>query len=108
MTGTILTIAGIFAGIGVFLAAMYSMTQVLLMGGMPRIAHFALFVLILTVMFSMFWWRDVGTARVLAVPLMGFAVWTLVLEQRWYRVFPLLVIVFAGLLLAGYVALTPL
>ncbi len=108
MIGTILTIAGIFAGIGVFLAAMYSMTQVLLMGGMPRIAHFALFVLILTVMFSMFWWRDVETARVLAVPLMGVAVWTLVLEQRWYRVFPLLVMAFAGLLLAGYVALTPL
>ena len=52
MIGTILTIAGIFAGIGVFLAAMYSMTQVLLLGGMPRVAHFALFVLILPGWFS--------------------------------------------------------
>lgn len=108
MIGTILTIAGIFAGIGVFLAAMYSMTQVLLMEGMPRIAHFALFVLILAVMASMFFWRDVTTARVIAVPLLGVALWTSVLEQRWYRVFPLLVIAFAGLLIAGYVALTPM
>ena len=108
MISTILTIAGIFAGIGVFLAAMYSMTQVLLLGGVQRVVHFVLFVLILTVMFSMFWWRDVDTARVLAVPLMGVALWAVVLETRWYKVFPLLVIAFAGLLLGGYVVLTPL
>ena len=108
MIGTILTIAGIFAGIGVFLAAMYSMTQVLLLGGMARVAHFAQFVLILTVMFSMFWWRDVATAQVIALPLVGVALWTLVLEPRWYKVFSVLILIFAGLLIGGYAALTPL
>ena len=108
MIGTILTIAGIFAGIGVFLSTMYSLTQVLLLEGVPRIAHFVLFVLILSVMFSLFWWRDVATAQVIAVPMLVAALWATVLEQRWYKVFPILVAVFGGLLIAGYAALTPL
>ena len=106
--GMVLTIAGIFAGIGVFLAAMYSMVQVLLTGGVLRLAHFAQLVLILTVMASLFFWRDVTAARVIAVPLLGVALWTTVVETRWARVFPLLVMTFALLLITGYVALTPL
>ena len=108
MLGTILTIAGIFAGIGVFLAAMYSFTQVVLLQGTPRIAHFVQFVLIMTVMASMFFWRDVTTARIIAAPLLAAALWTTALETRWYKVFPILVMIFALLMIAGYVALTPL
>ena len=108
MITTLLTIAGIFAGVGVFLAAMYSMVQVLLTGGMMRAAHFAQFVLILTVMAAMFFWRDVTAAQVIAVPLLGVALWTAVLEAGWARVFPLLVMTFALLLITGYVALTPI
>lgn len=105
MIGTILTIAGIFAGIGVFFAAMYSLTQILLLAGWSRFAHFSCFTLILTVMASMFFWRDVETAQVIAVPLLAVALWTLVIEPGWYKVFPILVCVFAMVLLLGYVNL---
>lgn len=108
MIGTILVIAGIFAGIGMFLSTMYSLTQVILLEGLPRIAHFVTFVLILTVMFPLYWWRDVTTARVLAVPLLRAAQWTVVLEHRWYKVFPMLMSLFALMMMLGYVALTPL
>ena len=108
MIGTILAIAGIFAGIGVFLATMYSVTQTLLLEGWPRIAHFTLLVFTLTVMWSMFWWRDVATAQVIAVPMLAAALWTTVLEHRWYRVFPILCTLFAALLMLGYAELTPL
>ncbi|MEM7057504.1 MAG: hypothetical protein AAF557_07940 [Pseudomonadota bacterium] len=100
----ILTIAGIFAGIGVFLAAMYSVSQILLLEGRARVAHVASLVMILVVMACLME-RWVETARVLAIPLFGAAFWTLVIEPRWYRVFPLMVMVFALLLIMGYVAL---
>ena len=90
MIGTILAIAGIFAGIGVFLAAMYSVTQILLQPGLLRIAHFAQLVLIFAVMAALFFWRDVSIARVLAVPLLPAALLVSVIEVRWYRVFPIL------------------
>ena len=102
---TIITLVGIFAGIGVFLAAMYSITQVLLLEGWPRWAHVACFLLILGVMGALYFYRSVPAARLLAVPLLLAAFWTLVLEPRWYRVFPLLVILFAMMLIMGYVAL---
>ncbi|MEM9059976.1 MAG: hypothetical protein AAGD13_05895 [Pseudomonadota bacterium] len=108
MAATILTIAGIFAGIGVFLATMYSVTQILLLEGLPRIAHFVQLVLILTVMWSLYWWRDVVTAQIVAAPLLAAALWTSALEVGWYRVFPLLVSLFAIAMLTGYIALTPL
>lgn len=100
----VLTIAGIFAGIGVFLAAMYSVSQILLLEGRSRMAHAASLILILAVMACLME-RWVGVARLLAFPLLGAAFWTLVIEPRWYRVFPILVIAFALLLIMGYVAL---
>ena len=100
----VLTIAGIFAGIGVFLATMYSVSQILLLEGRARIAHVASLVMVLAVMACLME-RWVDTARILAVPLFGAAFWTLVVEPRWYRVFPLMVMAFASLLILGYVAL---
>ena len=49
--------------------------------------------------------RALPTARVMAVPLFLAAGRLLMLEPRWYRIFPALVIVFAVLLICGYVAL---
>lgn len=100
----VLTIAGIFAGIGIFLAAMYSVSQVLLLEGRGRMAHAANLAMILIVMACLME-RWVPAARTLAIPLMGTAFWTLVIEPRWYRIFPLLVMLFAGLLIMGHVAL---
>ncbi|MEM6661782.1 MAG: hypothetical protein AAF666_06350 [Pseudomonadota bacterium] len=104
MISTILTIAGIFAGIGMFLAAMYSMTQILLLNGTHRLAHAATLVLMLMVMGALME-RWIPIARLLAVPLLGTGFWLLVLEPRWYRVFPLMIMLFALLLIMGYVAL---
>ena len=108
MIGMIVTIAGIFAGIALMLAAMYSVTQILLLEGWPRAAHFIQLVLLLTVMWSLYWHRDVPTAQIIAVPLLGVALWTFVLEVRWYRVFPFLIGGMAALLISGNAALTPI
>ena len=102
--GVVLTIAGIFAGIGVFLSAMYSVSQILLLEGRARLAHAASLILILVVMACLME-RWIETARIFAVPLFAAAFWTLVLEPRWYRIFPILVMLFALLLILGYVAL---
>lgn len=103
----ILTIAGIFAGIGIFLAAMYSMTQVLLLSGWGRIAHGVCLALIMAIMFVLFFYNAIALAQVIAFALFGVGIWTFVLERRWYRVFPVIVMVFALMLILGYVALNP-
>ena len=102
--GMVLTIAAIFAGIGVFLAAMYSLTQILLLEGRARVAHAASLTMILVVMACLME-RWIDTARLLAFPMFAAAFWTLVVEPRWYRVFPLLVMAFAVLVAMGYVVL---
>ncbi|MEM7190064.1 MAG: hypothetical protein AAF439_10680 [Pseudomonadota bacterium] len=104
MISTILTIAGIFAGIGIFLATMYSFSQILLLKGTGRIAHAIAFVLILSIMAALME-RFVPIARILAVPLFGVAIWLMVLEPRWFRIFPILIMLFSILLIMGYVAL---
>lgn len=104
---TIITVIGIFAGIGIFLAAMYSMTQILLLERWARVAHAANFALILMMMGSLYFYRSVPAARMFAVPLIVAAFWTLIYEPRWYRVFPLIVMFFAMLMILGYVAITP-
>ena len=101
---TILTIAGIFAGIGVFMAAMYSLTQVLLLRGAVRWVHLACLVLIIVAMGALME-RAVPMARILAVPLIAVSAVLLIREPGWYRIFPALVIVFSLLLILGYVAL---
>lgn len=101
---TILTLFGIFAGVGVFLSVMYSVSQILMLEGRGRAAHAILLGLILAVMAALME-RAVPLARLLAAPLAAVAFWTLVLEPRWYRVFPLIVIAFAAVLMAGYVAM---
>ena len=101
---TILTIAAIFAGIGVFMAAMYSLTQTLLLRGPARWVHLASLVLIVVVMGALME-RAVPVARLLALPLIAISAVLLLREPGWYRIFPALVIVFSLLLILGYVAL---
>ena len=102
---TILTLAGIFAGIGVFLAAMYSVSQILMLEGRGRIAHALSLGLILAVMAALME-RHVPLARLIAAPLVPVAFWTAVIEPRWYRIFPLITVLFALLVVMGYVAMT--
>jgi hypothetical protein len=104
---SVLMIAGLFAGIAVCLATLYSVAQAMLAEGWPRRAHLAHLAAILVVMGALLE-REVTVARIGAAPLLASAVWVFWLERGWYRVFPLLVILFAAILMAGYVALSPL
>ena len=83
---------------------MYSLTQIFLVDGEARWMHIAGFGLILLTM-GFLMEREIPTARILAVPLLLVAARLLMLEPRWFRIFPALVIVFALLLNLGYVAL---
>lgn len=108
-TGAVIQlIVGIFGGIAVFLAVMYSMTQVLLLSGPGRWVHAAQFLLVMAAMTVLFWWRDAAAARLFAWPLIPVAIWCVWGERRWYRIFPVLILAFALALATGYVALTPL
>ena len=84
---------------------MYSLSQMLILRGWGRVAHILCFVLILAVMAALME-RAVPVARLLAIPLITVSFWILVLEPRWYRIFPLVVILFALLLIGGYVSMT--
>lgn len=86
---------------------MYSLTQSLLLSGPARWANIALFTLILIVMGALME-RHVILARILALPLFMVAAWAFTLEPRWYKVFPVLVMIFAAILMLGHVALQPL
>ena len=99
---------GIFGGIAVFLATMYSMTQVLLLEGRLRWVHATLFLLVMAIMTVLFWWRDPAVARLFSFPLVPVALWAFWIEVRWYRIFPMLVLLFALALATGYVALNPI
>lgn len=102
---TVLVIVGIFAGIGVFLANMYSLTQILLLEGRGRLAHAGSFGLVMAIMTVLYIWRDTGLAQLISLLLIPVAAWTFWIERRWYRVFPVLVMAFALALSLGYVAM---
>lgn len=101
-------IVGIFGGIGLFLATMYSLTQILLLEGTARYVHAAQFLLVMAIMTVLFLWRDPAGARLFSFVLVPVAAWSLWIELRWYRIFPLLILLFALALATGYVAVTPL
>ena len=84
---------------------MYSVSQILMLEGRGRFAHALSLGLILAVMAALME-RHVPVARVLAAPLILVAFWTAVIEPRWYRLFPLITVVFALLVVMGYVAMT--
>lgn len=104
---SILMIIGLFAGIAVCMATLYSVSQAMLAEGMVRWANLAQLVMILVVMGALLE-REIGFAEIMAWPLIAAAIWTFALERRWYRIFPILVIVFALLVATENVALSPL
>lgn len=108
MGHVVIIIAGIFGGIGIFLATMYSFVQVLLTEGRLRYAHAGLFILMMAIFTVLYLWRDVFAAWLISFPLIPVALWAVWLEQRWFRIFPILVLIFAVIVAMGFIALTPL
>lgn len=102
--GLIILGTGIFAGIAIALATLYSIAQAVLAQGRTRFAHMGVLAFTFGAMAAL-QYGEVTPARALAAPLLAAAVWAFTLEQRWFRVFPLLQQLFAGVLLAGWVAL---
>lgn len=89
------------------MATLWSVSQVILREDRTRWAHLALVLAVLAVMGALLE-REVAVGRVLALPLLLLAVWVFVIERGWNRIFPLLVQLFAAVVLAGLVALSPL
>lgn len=102
--GLILMAAGIFAGLFVFIATMYSLSQAVLTEGRTRRAHVAAIVAVLAVMGALSF-HAVGLARILSLPLIGAAIWTFQAERGAFRVFPVLLLLFGLIVLAGFVVL---
>lgn len=105
MTGIILLIAGLFAGIGVFIATAYSLSQLLLLEGRGRMAHAACLIMTLIVMAALME-RAIPIARLAAIPMLLVASWCFAIERGWYRVFPILLQIFAAIVALGFVVLT--
>ncbi|MGF1503135.1 MAG: hypothetical protein ACFBSD_15105 [Paracoccaceae bacterium] len=100
---SVLMITGLFAGISVCMACLYSVGQAMMEEGRTRWANLAQVIAILAVMGALLE-REVEIARVLALPLFLTAVWVFAVERGWFRIFPILTQIFAGVVLAGYVA----
>ncbi|MEM1343947.1 MAG: hypothetical protein AAGI34_05110 [Pseudomonadota bacterium] len=100
----ILLITGIFAGIAVCMATLHALSQAILLQGRARWAYLVQVLAILLTM-GLLLEREVGLARLSALPLLVISTWVFAVEHGWYRIFPALVQLFAVLLLAGYVAL---
>lgn len=95
-------IVGIFCGIGVCMGTLYSVAQVVLLEGYRRWIHFALIVMMLTVMWFLLE-RDALTARLLSPLLLVACLAAVWAESRWFKIMPLLQGVFACVLFAGYI-----
>ncbi|MGF1445116.1 MAG: hypothetical protein ACFBRM_02825 [Pikeienuella sp.] len=104
---TIQMIIGLFAGICLSIVFFYSLTQAMTREGNRQYANLAAVIGILVVMGLLFQ-RDVGAARVMAPALFAVGIWVFAVETGWNRVFPVLMQLFAVVLMLGWVALTPL
>jgi hypothetical protein len=102
--GLLILVTGIFAGLFLGIATLYSLAQAMLAEGRLRWAHLAALLAVGAVMAAL-QAGSVPAARLLALPLLGIALWCAYLEERWFKVFPVLHQAFAAALLAGLVAL---
>lgn len=100
----ILIVIGVFSGIAIFMATLYSLAQIVLLEGRGRAAHTSVMLATLLVMGAL-QVGEVGAARLLALPMLATAIWAFAVERRFYRIFPILQQVFATIVLLGYVAL---
>ncbi len=104
---SILMIIGLFAGISVCMATLYSAAQAMTREGPRRWANLAGVVAVMVVMGALLE-REIWLARLVAPVLLGIGVWVFLVEEGWYRIFPVLMQLFAVVLIAGWVALSPL
>lgn len=104
---SVIFVVGLFSGIGVFLSTMYSLSRVVTFEARGKMANAAVFASIIAIMTALFFFQSVPMARVLAVPALLAALWSVWTEERWFKIFPLLVILFATVVLLGYVAAYP-
>lgn len=95
-------ITGIFCGVAVCMGTFYSLAQVILHEGRIRWIHFVALVMMLVVMWFLLE-RDVALARLASPLLLVSLIAAFWVERRWFKILPLLQMVFAALLLAGYV-----
>jgi len=104
---SIIFIVGLFSGIGVFLAAMYSLSRVVAFEAEGKSANLAVCLSIMAIMSALFFFQSVPLARLMALPALAAAIWSIRVERRWFKVFPGLAILFAAVVLLGYVAPYP-
>ncbi|MEM6679765.1 MAG: hypothetical protein AAF675_18025 [Pseudomonadota bacterium] len=102
--GLIILVTGIFAGLFVFMTTVYSLGQAMLSDGWIQRAHLASLLVTLVVMGALYE-KQVPLARAVAFLLFAIALWTFWLEERWFKIFPVLTQLFALALIAGFVAL---
>lgn len=95
---------GVFGGVAVAMATFYSLARAVMVGGKTRYAHGLIIAVTLLVMASL-QWGTVEAARLFALPLFGGAVWAFSIEDRLYKLFPLIQQLLAVALLAGLVSM---
>lgn len=104
---SVIFVVGLFSGIGVFLSTMYSLSRVVTFEAKGKMANLAVFVSIMAIMGALFFLRSVPIAQLMAIPALLAGIWSVWTEERWFKVFPCLVILFAVVVLSGYVAAYP-
>ncbi|MEM9782527.1 MAG: hypothetical protein AAF899_08635 [Pseudomonadota bacterium] len=102
--GLMLLVVGIFGGLFIFIATTYSLAQAILTEGRLRWVHLALLLAVMAVMAAL-QFGSVTAARMLSAPLLVLAIWASVIEERWFKLFPLLHQIFAVIVLVGFVAI---
>ncbi|MEL6337170.1 MAG: hypothetical protein AAFS07_00640 [Pseudomonadota bacterium] len=100
--GLLLLVVGIFSGLFVFIATMYSVAQAMLNEDKIRWVHLALILATCTVM-AFLYERMVPPARISAVPMFAVAFVAMWMEERWFKVFPIMQQLFAAIVIAGLV-----
>lgn len=104
---SVIFIVGLFSGMGVFLSTMYALSRVVTFEAEGKMANVAVFLSVMGIMSALFFFRSVPLAQLLSVPALLAGVWALWVERRWFKVFPVIVILFAITVGLGYTAAYP-
>ena len=102
MSQLLFLIVGVFAGIAVCMGTLFSIGQVMLGEGWSRRAHLFALISMLAVMWFLLE-REAGVARLLSPVLIAACIGVFLVEKGWYRILPLLQLVFALMLFFGFV-----
>ncbi|MEM0989755.1 MAG: hypothetical protein AAGK00_12805 [Pseudomonadota bacterium] len=102
--GSIIFLVGLFSGIGVFLSTMYALSRAIAFEAKGRLANGAVFASVLAIMAALFFAQSVPLARLIAPLAFIAGAWSFWVEERWFKVFPAIVMLFAVTVALGYVA----